>query len=67
MVRGDVLRKSMTPKMSGKFAMIIRAKAVPFAAVTGNAVLYPEDDVVKISFGLDPDLKFILDWDTKTL
>jgi len=53
--------------MSGKFAMIIRAKAVPFAAVTGNAVLYPEDDVVKISFGLDPDLKFILDWDTKTL
>ncbi len=53
--------------MSGKFAMIIRAKAVHFAADAGNAALYPEDDVVKISFGLDPDLKFILDWDTKTL
>lgn len=57
--------------MSGKFAMIIRAKAVPFAAVTGNAALYPEDDVVKISFGLGSDpkpiLKFRLDWDTKTL
>jgi len=47
--------------------MIIRAKEVPFAAVTGNAALYPEDDVVKTSFGLDPDLKFMLDWDTKTL
>ncbi len=39
--------------MSGKFAMIIRAKAVHFAAVTGNTALYPEDDGVKISFGLD--------------
>ena len=67
MVRGDVLRKSMTRKMSGKFAMIIRAKTVPFAAVTGKTALYPEDDGVKISFGLDSDLKFILDWNTKTL
>ena len=33
--------------------MIIRAKAVHFAAVTGNTALYPEDDGVKISFGLD--------------
>ncbi|MEN8716377.1 MAG: hypothetical protein ABF384_15800 [Verrucomicrobiales bacterium] len=53
--------------MSGKFAMIIRAKTVPFAAVTGKTALYPEDDGVKISFGLDSDLKFILDWNTKTL
>jgi hypothetical protein len=67
MVRGDVSRKSVTPKMSGKFAMIIRAKAVHFAADAGNAALHPEDDGVKISFGLDSDLKFMLDWNTKTL
>ncbi len=57
----------MTPKMCGKFAMMIRAKAVHFGVVTGNTTLYPEDDGVKISFDLDPDLKFMLDWNTKTL
>ncbi len=57
--------------MSGKFAMMIRAKAAHFGVVTGNTTIYPEDDGVKIPFGADPDLKsnlkFTLDRNTKTL
>lgn len=57
--------------MSGQLALMIRAKTMRFAAVTGNTALYPENDGVRISFCLDSNLecnlKFRLDWNTKTL